>query len=71
VIIGPNRALVCIAMASNGPIDQQKWEFAPPAEIYGGEAPSFAGMISVVDKEYAWVSFESVLKMYLIANINI
>lgn len=53
-------------MASNGPIDQsQKWEFAPPAEIYAGEAPSFAGMIHVVDKEYAWIAFENILKMYL------
>lgn len=52
-------------MASNGPIDPQKWEFAPPAESYAGEAPSFAGMINVVDREYAWISFENLLKMYL------
>jgi hypothetical protein len=51
-------------MASNGPIDQQKWEFAPTAESYAGEAPSFAGMIQVVDKEYTWIAFENILKIY-------
>lgn len=52
-------------MASNGPIDQQKWEFAPATESYAGEAPSFAGVIHVIDKELAWIAFENILKMYL------
>lgn len=59
------RALaIVIYMASNAPIAQHNWELVPPASIYTGEFPSFAGVTQVIDKEYSWIGFENVLRMY-------
>lgn len=55
-------------MATNAPIAHTKIPFDPPVAVddYISDAPSFAGITLVADKEYSWVAaVEGKLKMYL------
>lgn len=51
-------------MASNAPIAQDYRELVPPVDIYNGDNPAFAGVTQVAEKEYSWIGFENVLRMY-------